>query len=167
MENSNNTIAQKMKYFRKLRNMTQEDLSNVSGINYVLIRKYETGTRNPKFDQLTIIANALGVNVLEFLDININTVGELMSLIMKIDDNSALCLKGKKDKDGNYKPSSISLSFTDNSINQALSAYLKYRDFLNDTSNNFDVTDTEGNPITIEQVKGKLITDSTKLKKPE
>ena len=166
MENTNNSIALKMKYFRKLRNMTQEDLSNASGINYVLIRKYETGTRNPKFDQLTTIADALGVSVIEFLDIDIDTVGDLMSVIKKIDDNASVEFSGKKDKDGNYKPETISLSFKDDSINRALSTYMKYRDSIKDTADNFEVTDSEGNQITIEQIKGNLITDSTKIKKP-
>lgn len=167
MENTNNSIAQKMKYFRKLRNMTQEDLSNSSGINYVLIRKYETGTRNPKFDQLTTIANALGVSVIEFLDIDIDTVGDLMSVIMKIDDNTSMEFKGQKDNDGNYIPETISLSFKDDSFNQALSTYMKYRDSIKDTDNNFEVTDAEGNQITIEQIKGNLITNTRKIKKPE
>ena len=166
MEYTNNSIALKMKYFRKLRNMTQEDLSNASGINYVLIRKYETGTRNPKFDQLTTIADALGVSVIEFLDIDIDTVGDLMSVIKKIDDNASVEFSGKKDKDGNYKPETISLSFKDDSINRALSTYMKYRDSIKDTDDNFEVTDSEGNQITIEQIKGNLITNSRKIKKP-
>ena len=167
MENTNDSIAQRMKYFRKLRNMTQEDLSNASGINYVLIRKYETGTRNPKFDQLTTIANALGVSVIEFLDIDIDTVGDLMSVIMRIDNNASVEFNGKKDKDGNYIPETISLSFKDDSVNRALSTYMKYRDSIKDIDDNFEVTDSEGNQITIEQIKGNLITNSRKIKKPE
>ena len=163
MENTNNSIALKMKYFRKLRNMTQEDLSNASGINYVLIRKYETGTRNPKFDQLTTIANALGVSVIEFLNIDIDTVGDLMSIIKKIDENASMEFNGQKDSDGNYIPETISLSFKDDSINRALSTY---RDSIKDTDNNFEVADSEGNQITIEQIKGNLITNSRKIKKP-
>lgn len=166
MENTNNSIALKMKYFRKLRNMTQEDLSNASGINYVLIRKYETGTRNPKFDQLTTIANALGVSVIEFLNIDIDTVGDLMSIIKKIDENASMEFNGQKDSDGNYIPETISLSFKDDSINRALSTYMKYRDSIKDTDNNFEVADSEGNQITIEQIKGNLITNSRKIKKP-
>ena len=166
MEYTNNSIALKMKYFRKLRNMTQEDLSNASGINYVLIRKYETGTRNPKFDQLTTIANALGVSVIEFLDIDIDTVGDIMSVIKKIDDNASVEFNGQKDSDGNYIPETISLSFIDDSINRALSTYMKYRDSIKDTDDNFEVTDSEGNQITIEQIKGNLITNSRKIKKP-
>ncbi len=167
MENTNDSIAQRMKYFRKLRNMTQEDLSNASGINYVLIRKYETGTRNPKFDQLTTIANALGVSVIEFLDIDIDTVGDLMSVITKIDDNTSMEFNGQKDSDGNYIPETISLSFKDDSVNRALSTYMKYRDSIKDTNDNFEVTDSDGNQITIEQVKGNLITNTRKIKKPE
>lgn len=167
MENTNDSIAQRMKYFRKLRNMTQEDLSNASGINYVLIRKYETGTRNPKFDQLTTIANALGVSVIEFLDIDIDTVGDLMSVITKIDDNTSMEFNGQKDNDGNYIPETISLSFKDDSVNRALSTYMKYRDSIKDTDDNFEVTDSDGNQVTIEQIKGNLITNTRKIKKPE
>ena len=52
MIETTNTIAEKMKLYRKLRGMTAEELSNASGIDYSQIRRYEAGQRNPKFEQL-------------------------------------------------------------------------------------------------------------------
>ena len=51
------------------------------------IRKYELEIRNPKPDQLEKIATALGLNVSVFLDFNIETVGDVLSLLFAIDDS--------------------------------------------------------------------------------
>ena len=55
--------------------------------------KYELGIRNPKPDQLEKIAVALGLNVSVFLDFNIETVGDVLSLLFAIDDSVNLSLK--------------------------------------------------------------------------
>ena len=50
------------------------------------IRKYELGIRNPKPQQLEKIADALGLNISLFLDFNIETVGDVLSLLFSIDN---------------------------------------------------------------------------------
>ena len=79
-------IGLKISYYRRLRGMTQEELSVASGIDYSQIRRYETGARNPKFDQLQSIAGALGVGVTEFVDFKLDTVGDVVSLLIELDD---------------------------------------------------------------------------------
>lgn len=45
------SIADKIKRYRKINNMSQEELSTLSGINVSTIKKYECGYRNPKPEQ--------------------------------------------------------------------------------------------------------------------
>ena len=51
------SIGEKIKTYRKLNNMTQEDLSKESDLYLSTIKKYETGERKPKPDQLQKIAD--------------------------------------------------------------------------------------------------------------
>ncbi|MCR5624020.1 MAG: helix-turn-helix domain-containing protein [Lachnospiraceae bacterium] len=167
MDTQNNSIALKIKYFRKLRNMTQLELSEASGINFGLIRKYETGSRNPKFDQLKNIANALNVSVAEFLDFDIETIGDLMSILLRLDNNDIIKFNGKKDKNGNYKPSSINISFDDDNINNTLAEYMEFKNAVTQGSTDFVITDDKSDDsLTVEQKKSMFLINDTKIKKP-
>lgn len=168
MTETTNTIAEKMKLYRKLRGMTAEELSTASGIDYSQIRRYEAGQRNPKFEQLQSIATALGVGVTEFIDFKMNIAGEIVSLLSKLDEQACIQWSGKKDKNGDYIPSSIKISFDDDSINEAIAAYMKYRETSKQHfSTDFVLTDEEGNQLTVEQVRAKAIINDSKIKKPE
>lgn len=85
-------VKDKIRAYRKFRRLNQAELAERSGININTIRKYELGLRNPKPDQLEKIAAALGLNVSIFLDINIDTVGDVLSLLFSIDDAVDLSL---------------------------------------------------------------------------
>ena len=61
-------VGDKIKKKRKEANMTQVELSNESFIPLSSIKQYESGARNPKFETLDRIANALGANVYEFIE---------------------------------------------------------------------------------------------------
>ena len=168
MIETTNTIAEKMKLYRKLRGMTAEELSNSSGIDYSQIRRYEAGQRNPKFEQLQSIATALGVGVTEFIEFKMDIAGEIVSLLAKLDEQTCIQWSGKKDKNGDYIPSSIKISFDDDSINEAIAAYMKYRDNSRQSlSSDYIITDEEGNQLTVEQFRAKSIINDTKIKKPE
>ena len=67
------SIGSKIQKYRKLKDMTQDELSKQSGIYLSTIKKYESGERNPKPDQLQKIAEALGISVTVFLDYDINS----------------------------------------------------------------------------------------------
>ena len=105
------SIGSKIQKYRKLKDMTQDELSKQSGIYLSTIKKYESGERNPKPDQLQKIAEALGISVTVFLDYDIN-------------EQSSLKISADKDKDGNYIPSSIHMTFEDSQINEAICSYL-------------------------------------------
>ena len=83
------SIGSKIQKYRKLKDMTQDELSKQSGIYLSTIKKYESGERNPKPDQLQKIAEALGISVTVFLDYDINTVSDVLSLVMKLNEQSS------------------------------------------------------------------------------
>jgi uncharacterized Tic20 family protein len=60
-------IAKKIIHFRKLRGITQETLSEVTGLNVRTIQRIEAGEVDPRLYTLKSIADALGVNIEELL----------------------------------------------------------------------------------------------------
>ena len=89
----------------------------LSGINSATIKKYEYGIRNPKPDQLLKIANALGISINIFMDFDIETVSDVLSLLFKLDDQIDMKFEADKDDEGNFKPATVKLSFKNNLIN--------------------------------------------------
>ena len=85
-------VGKKIRAYREFRGYSQIQLAELSGINVGTIRKYKLGIQNPKPDQLEKIATALGLNVSVFLDFNIETVGDVLSLLFSIDDSVNLSL---------------------------------------------------------------------------
>lgn len=102
IERSN--LARTIKKYRKARKLTMEQLSEKSGINLSTLKKYETDNRNPKLEQLSKIAEALEVSVFEFLDIEVKSVNDIISLVNKMNiatdidwdiDNDKVCISFK------------------------------------------------------------------------
>ncbi|HEX8041935.1 MAG TPA: helix-turn-helix domain-containing protein [Chryseosolibacter sp.] len=60
-------IAKKIIHFRKLKGITQETLSEVTGLNVRTIQRIESGEVDPRLYTLRSIADALGVNLEELL----------------------------------------------------------------------------------------------------
>lgn len=79
-------VGKKIRAYREFRGINQVQLAELSGINVGTIRKYELGIRNPKPDQLEKIASALGLNVSVFLDFNIDTVSDVLSLLYAVQE---------------------------------------------------------------------------------
>lgn len=130
-----NSISDKIKYYRKIRNMSQEDLANLSGINVSTIKKYECGFRNPKPDQLIKIANALDVSINYFVQFDIENVGDVLALVMKLEQQTGLKINAEKDEKGLYIPPSITLSFDSEEINTALAQYMDLKNNESQTDN--------------------------------
>ena len=84
------------------------------------IRKYELGIRNPKPDQLEKIATALGLNVSVFLDFNIETVGDVLSLLFAIDDSVNPSLAETPDQ-------KISLTFDNPTMQDFFSKWYQFK----------------------------------------
>ncbi len=90
------TTGEKIKHFWNLRSMSLETLGQLSGINSATIKKYEYGIHNPKLDQLMKIANALNININVFMDFNIETVSDVLSLILKMDEQLDMVFEAEK-----------------------------------------------------------------------
>ena len=52
-------VAEKIRYFRQQKGLSQEQFGKRAGIHEQSIRKYELGIRKPKIDQLKKIAGGL------------------------------------------------------------------------------------------------------------
>ena len=76
--------------------MSQDKLSSRSGINLSTIKKYETGYRNPKPEQLLKISSALGVSINAFIEFDISTVSDVISLPMRLDEQTDMIGTGEK-----------------------------------------------------------------------
>ena len=147
------SIGEKIKTYRKLNNMTQEDLSKESDLYVSTIKKYETGERKPKPDQLQKIADALGVSVTVFLDFNINTISDVLSLIIKLDEQAPLKIQSATDSNGNYIP-------------EGICSYLEYKKQLSlmpHTPTDTSTAETQISPI--DKEKNKLLLNNDCIKK--
>lgn len=86
-----------IKYFRLARNMTQEQLAQDAEISFSTLRKYEANERNPKYEQLSKIADALGISVNLFMDFEIQSVSDLFSILFKMEGQADLEIATSKD----------------------------------------------------------------------
>ena len=144
------TVGEKIKYYRNIRGISQEMLGNLSGINPATIKKYEYGIRNPKPDQLLKITNALGISINLFMDFDIETVSDVLSLLFKLDEQVDMKFEAEKDDNGEFIPSTVKLSFQNAAINQKLCTYLKAK---------------QGADIPIVDVKNCLVDDNRVVRK--
>ena len=113
-------VGKKIRAYREFRGYSQIQLAELSGINVGTIRKYELGIRNPKPDQLEKIATALGLNVSVFLDFNIETVGDVLSLLFSIDDSVNLSLAETPDQ-------KISLTFDNPTMQDSFRKWCQFK----------------------------------------
>jgi len=167
------TLGEKIKYYRNMRGISQETLGELSEINSATIKKYEYGIRNPKPDQLLKIANALGISIHVFMDFDIETVSDVLTLLFQLDEQVEMNFEMKKDKNGKPVPSSVKLSFKDADINSRLSKYITARnvreEFITDKES-FDSEEDYNASIEavtsdIEEIKHHLIDSNRIVKK--
>ena len=166
------TTGEKIKYFRNMRGISQEMLGQLSGINPATIKKYEYGIRNPKPDQLLKITNALGVSINVFMDFDIETVSDVLSLLFKMDEQIDMNFEAEKDENGNYIPSTLKISFTHPAINKKLCTYLKAKQLQENVENNkYNFTEEQRDEAyqslesDIEEIKNQLLDDNMVVKK--
>lgn len=150
MKEERSELANKIKEYRKLRNMTAQDLSEKSGINLSTIKKYETDGRNPKLEQLQKIADALEVSIFEFLDIEIKSVSDILSLLNKMNESTSMNWM-IDDETG-----TANISFNINEINKSLCDYTLF--------NNNEALIIEENKNQYSSFVKKLIMNNGKIK---
>ena len=104
-------VGEKIKYYRELRGLSQQQLAEFSGIPLGTLKKYEIGNRNPKQEPLQRIANALHISISSFHDINLQTIGDVAPYLFAIAKTGKVKFHGSKDEDGKYDINSLSISF--------------------------------------------------------
>lgn len=126
MKEERSELANKIKTYRKLKNMSALELSEKSGINLSTIKKYETDGRNPKIEQIQKIADALEVSIFEFLDIEIKSISDILSLLNKMNDSTSMNWN-IDDKTGK-----VSLSFEMSELNKVVCDYMLIKNDCSD-----------------------------------
>ena len=63
-------LINNIKYFRSLKNLTQEKLSEISGISKDYLSEIERGKKTPSIKRLIKIAEALDIDVYKFFILN-------------------------------------------------------------------------------------------------
>lgn len=61
-------IGDKIKELRQNQNLTQDDLSKLTGISRITLGNYERGERTPTIDKMYVIAKALNVTIDDFME---------------------------------------------------------------------------------------------------
>ncbi len=64
-------LGEKLKYLRKKRDLTQEQLAELLGISFQAVSKWETNTSTPDISMFPILANFYGVTTDELLGVDI------------------------------------------------------------------------------------------------
>lgn len=72
MEITMSNFSTTLKELRNARGLTQKQLAQSSGILETTIRKYELGSIKPRTDNLQRLASALGVDITQLIDPQIN-----------------------------------------------------------------------------------------------
>lgn len=126
--NEQNLIAFKIRKYRKMKNLSIDQLSELCDIHASTLKKYENGSRNPKPDQLLKISSALGVSINAFIEFDLNTISDVLSLLMRMDEQTDMTWNAQRDPDGKIIPSTISFSFNDDKLNNAISSYIEYKE---------------------------------------
>lgn len=115
--------GEKIKYFRLARNMTQEQLAQEADISFSTLRKYEANERNPKYEQLSKIAAALEISVNIFMDFDIESVSDLLSILFKMESQADLEITTTKESAPSLSDDTLFLHFKNEYINSILRMY--------------------------------------------
>ena len=89
--------GEKIKYFRLARNMTQEQLAQDAEISSVHSASTKPMNVIPKYEQLSKIADALGISVNLFMDFEIQSVSDLFSILFKMEGQADLEIATSKE----------------------------------------------------------------------
>ncbi|WP_172136436.1 helix-turn-helix domain-containing protein [Adlercreutzia sp. ZJ473] len=80
------STGQKIKKYRKLRKLTQNELGRAVGLTESAIRNYEHDYRTPNEDQVRAIARELNVPVAALEDYEISSAREALEALFRLED---------------------------------------------------------------------------------
>ena len=133
------TIGEKIKTARNLRGLTQKELGITLGFDKnsadVRIAQYESGTRTPKSELLSEIANVLGVNVNSLKNPSLENTETFIHLLFDLEQESKkhhinnFSIISVSDELGNPQPA---IQFHNHLLNEFLTEWQLRRKELND-----------------------------------
>ena len=88
------TTGEKIRRYRKMRNMTQAQLGEKVGLGDGAIRHYESGIRTPTEEQLEDIAEALDISISALRSYHVDTASDLLSILVQFEDEYGLVPSG-------------------------------------------------------------------------
>ena len=88
------SVGENIRWYRKLRGMTQAQLAESVGLTEGAVRHYESGIRAVRPELLESIAATLGVSVSALKDYGVETAGDLMSLLVRLEDSFGIVPAG-------------------------------------------------------------------------
>lgn len=88
------SVGENIRRYRKLRGMTQAQLAESVGLTEGAVRHYESGIRAVRPELLESIAATLGVSVSALKDYGVETAGDLMSLLVRLEDSFGIVPAG-------------------------------------------------------------------------
>ena len=144
-----------IKYFRLARNMTQEQLAQDAEISFSTLRKYEANERNPKYEQLSKIADALGISVNLFMDFEIQSVSDLFSILFKMEGQTDLEIATSKDL-ADLSEDTLFLHFKNGYINHILSNYHASVESIQDM-------DAQYRKKALSEIQNRLLDDNSSI----
>lgn len=108
--------SKKLKILRQIRNITQSQLSDLTGIHLVSIKKYETDKMKPE-RHIRELSDGLNISKICLCDsymqkiYRLKTVGDIYAIIISLIKQEILILQGQKDCNDKLLAKSIKLSF--------------------------------------------------------
>ncbi len=82
------SLGSKIKKLRKIKKMTQSELADIIGVKTITIRKYESDEREPKFEIIEKLADALNVDVFSLLAANMDLYEDSHGNLISYDPTS-------------------------------------------------------------------------------
>ena len=92
-----NTIGQNIAYFRKQKNMTQEELAEKMSVTAQAVSKWECDTSYPDITTIQALSKVLGISVTELLD-GIQTPAQINDAPQEIIDRRIVRIEVQADK---------------------------------------------------------------------
>lgn len=88
------SVGENIRRYRKSRGMTQAQLAEAVGLTEGAVRHYESGIRAVRPELLESIAATLGVSVNALKDYGVETAGDLISLLVRLEDSFGIVPAG-------------------------------------------------------------------------
>ena len=113
------SVGEKIKRYREVCGMTQQKLSELSGVSLSGLKKYEAGERNPKPELLEKIADALQVYPSALYSVHAETEEEFFPFIARILTEGKAVFSWEENN-GEIDADSITISFDCPKLNSYL-----------------------------------------------